>query len=332
MDREKDMSTEMTADYGRIGVLMGGYSSERDISLKSGKAIFCSLTSQGYNVLSIDIVDRDQDKIINVISKAKIDIAFIALHGQLGEDGIIQEILENLGIVYTGSGIHANRLAFDKSISQILFRKNNINVPAYVMLSIKDQVGIDQKIRKIVTFPVIVKPTCEGSSLGITIVSKKQDLSDALVFAWQFCDHVLVEDLIHGREVTVGILGEEKLPIVEIRTTRDFFDYTAKYEEGMTEYLVPSKLPLTVQKNVQDLAWKAHQILGCSDLSRVDFILDKSFTPYVLEINTIPGFTATSLLPKAAKQAGISFDEVVSHLVHFAYAKKKEKQDITLGC
>ncbi|MCK5081423.1 MAG: D-alanine--D-alanine ligase [Candidatus Omnitrophica bacterium] len=316
--------------FGRVGVLMGGVSSEREISLKSGKAITEALLRQGCDIIALDILDGEYKKIRSVIEEAGIDAAFIALHGHLGEDGTIQSILEEMSIPYTGSGIEASRLAIDKALAQNLFKKNNINVPSYVTLSRDDQLDIDAVVRQLGGFPVVVKPACEGSSIGIHLAMTPQELRSAITCAREFGPKVLLERYIEGKELTVGILGQEALPVVEICPKRKFFDYEAKYTKGMTDYIVPAGIPEDVSRDLKRTALCAHHVLGCADFSRVDFILDRDQAHYVLEVNTIPGFTSMSLLPKAAFAQGISFDQLCFQLMELAHGKKKEIKDTTL--
>ena len=310
--------------FGRIGVLMGGYSSERDISLKSGKAVFEALQRAGCDVTALDIVERDEKKIAELIKKAGLDIAFIALHGQLGEDGLIQAILDSLNIPFTGSGKEASRRAINKVMTQALLRQNNIPVPHFFGVTNCDQASMPSIIQKIHQWPVVVKPACEGSSIGVTIVSKPDALAPALKLAWQYGPEALVEQYIQGRELTVGILNETPLPIIEICPKANFFDFSAKYQSGTTEYILPAELSDKIAEVIQQTALKTHKILGCADLSRVDFMLDEQGHYYVLEINTIPGFTSVSLLPKAAKHEGIAFEQLCLQLIELAYGKKKE--------
>jgi D-alanine-D-alanine ligase len=315
--------------FGRIGVLMGGYSSERKISLKSGRAIYEALKSQGYDVVALDITDREESRITDFIAEANINIAFIALHGHLGEDGAIQAILEKLAIPYTGSDPKANHCAFDKSLTQKILKRNDILIPECVLLS-KDDQNAATVIRSAWDFsPTVIKPACEGSSIGIEIVHDKDELECALERAWDYGPHVLFEQYIPGRECTVSILRDQSLPVVEICPKRDFFDFTAKYEVGQTHYIVPAQFSKNVTLDLQQTAYRAHIALGCKDFSRVDFILSEDDRPYVLELNTIPGFTQTSLLPKAALAAGISFNQLCHQLVEYAYAKKKKENHST---
>jgi D-alanine-D-alanine ligase len=314
--------------FGHIGVLMGGYSSEREISLRSGMAVYEALKGQGFHVTFLDIADREEEKIAAFVSAFRLDMAFIALHGHLGEDGTIQTILERLQIPYTGSGPRASRLALNKALAQDIFQKNNIPVPPYVTLSCEEMSQRKSLMDEISFFPVVVKPAQEGSSIGVTLVSGPQTLEEAMRKAWQYGDRILIERYIKGKELTVGILGQEALPVIEIRPQRPFFDFTAKYSAGMTDYIVPATLTGEVSRELQKTALRAHRILGCEDLSRVDFMLAEDNTPYVLEVNTIPGFTATSLLPKAAKAIGTDFDRLCVRLLGLAYGKKKKVKNM----
>lgn len=310
--------------YGLIGVLMGGYSSERDISLKSGNAVYQALKEEGCGVVALDIQQKEGAIIKNMIRESGIKLAFIALHGKLGEDGKIQAILEDLRIPYTGSGVQASRLALNKALAQNLFKNNGINVPTHVNLSKNDKVSILSNIESLDCFPLVVKPACEGSSIGISIVHDQSQLQPALEQAWALDDEVLVERFIAGREMTVGILDQTPLPVIEIKPKKDFFDFQAKYQPGMTEYIVPAEISDQLNKNIQEEALKAYRVLGCEGFSRVDFMVDSNDVPYVLEINTVPGFTATSLLPKAAKESGISFNQLCLRIVDLAYGKKEK--------
>ncbi|MCK5012398.1 MAG: D-alanine--D-alanine ligase [Candidatus Omnitrophica bacterium] len=321
---------ELREQIGRVGILLGGVSSEREISLKSGKAITEALLRQGFDVVALDVVDGDYKKVTSLIKEAGIDIVFIALHGQLGEDGTIQSILEEINIPYTGSGVEASRLAIDKALAQSVFKENGIEVPAYVTLSRDDELRIDAVAQQFGGFPIVVKPAREGSSIGIHLTMTPDELTSAVEGAWKYGPTVLLEQYIEGRELTVGILGQEALPVVEICPKGKFFDYEAKYTKGMTDYIVPAEIPEDVLFGLQRTAFCAHQVLGCADFSRVDFMLGGNQAHYVLEVNTIPGFTSTSLLPKAAQAQGISFDQLCFKLMELAYGKKKEFKDAAL--
>ena len=302
---------------------MGGSSSEREISLKSGQAIYNALSDAGCKVKALDIISNDEDEIFSFIKDSNIDIAFIALHGRLGEDGTIQTILQKANVPYTGSGINASRLALNKALSQEIFRQKDIRIPDYIVLSDKDSIDIDGIVDKLNSLPVVVKPCNEGSSLGITVVTEKKDLRPAISAAFKYGCQILVEDYIPGRELTVGVLGNTPLPVVEIQPKNSFFDFEAKYQKGMTDYIVPAQIPPRLASVVKEMAVEAHFALSCCDFSRADFIIDEKQHPYILEVNTIPGFTETSLFPKAAKAVGLDFTQLCLKLIQLAYEKKK---------
>jgi D-alanine-D-alanine ligase len=308
---------------GLIGVLMGGFSSERDISLKSGKAVFAALREAGCRVTAIDIVSSDTEEIAYQLKDSGIEAAFIALHGQFGEDGGVQSLLEKFHIPYTGSGAEASRLAMNKISSYEAFEKAGLIPPAHRVLRKGEAFEPDDVLAKI-GCPLIVKPSSEGSSIGITIVQRPEEFPAAVQTAFGFGPEILVETYVSGREMTVGILGEEPLPVLEIRSRNVFFDFAAKYQQGMTDYLVPAPLSPDVSQKLQQMALRAHRALGCEHFSRVDFMLDADMRPWILEINTIPGFTATSLLPKAAKAAGIEFPQLCLKIIRMAYETTKK--------
>ncbi len=312
-----------TSKFGHIGILMGGYSSEREISLKSGQAVLEALKKTNCRVTPLDITMKDEREIEKFIKDSGIDVAFIALHGKLGEDGVIQSILERLDIPYTGSGVEASQRAINKIKTQLLLKENKIPVAPHVICSSKDTIDPKHLVKEI-GLPLVVKPASEGSSIGITIVQTEKDIAPALKIAFEYGDSVLIEGFIQGRELTVGILDNKFLPIIEIRPQAQFFDFKAKYKSGTTEYIIPAQLPDAVAKSIGETALYAHQVLGCRDFSRIDVMLDKNNKPYILEINTIPGFTSVSLLPKAAKQAGLEFPQLCLKLIELAYEKKKQ--------
>ena len=317
--------------FGRVGVLMGGYSSEREISLKSGKAVFEALIGAGCDALALDIRAQEEKRIAELIREAQMDVAFITLHGRLGEDGVIQSILDGLNIPYTGSGPEASRRAINKVTTQDLLRQHGIPVAPSFGVSRKEESSAATILKKIPQFPIVVKPSCEGSSIGVSLVRGPAGLEPALNLAWQYGDEALIEQYLEGRELTVGILDEMPLPVIEICPKENFFDFNAKYQSGTTEYILPAKLEEKVADDIGRTALMTHRLLGCRDLSRVDFILDNQARHYVLEINTIPGFTSMSLLPKAAKLLGINFEQLCLKLVKLAYGKKKESGTFTVG-
>ncbi len=305
---------------GRIGILMGGSSTEREVSLKSGKAVLESLKKAGVDALGIDITTDNHQETAELIKLQNIDCAFLALHGRFGEDGQIQSILDSLKIPYTGSGANASRLAMDKVASRKLFKKQGLNVPKDLVLS--KITGYDKSaILKEFGYPLVIKPATHGSSVGLTIVDKEEDLARAIDLAFSFDERVLVEEYVSGIESTVGILDGRVLPVVEIVPKNRFFDYEAKYKHGMTDYIVPARFHGDIILKLQESAYKAHTVLGCYGCSRVDIILSKDNLPFVLEVNTIPGMTETSLLPKAALVTGIDFTQLCIRLIELAYEK-----------
>lgn len=307
-------------ELGRIGVLMGGASSERDISLKSGKSVYEAFRQLGVDVVAIDIKSEDAEENINLIKSQNIDCAFLALHGRFGEDGQIQQILDSIDLPYTGSGVDASRLAMDKVLSRKIFESNGLAVPRYRVFEGK---SFPEKWNNHLGLPLVIKPATHGSSIGLSIIDKEQDLKRAVDLAFSYDDRIIIEEYIKGRELTVGILEERALPVIEIIPKKMFFDFEAKYQAGMTDYVVPAQISEEVAQATKDAALKAHQLLGCSGCSRVDLILGKDGVPYVLEVNTIPGLTSTSLLPKAARCVGIEFSQLCLKLIQLAYEKRK---------
>jgi D-alanine-D-alanine ligase len=289
--------------FGRIGVLAGGPSSERDISLRSGKAVYNALLSKGLDAILLDV----KDDVCTVINDNKIDAAFIALHGRYGEDGTVQKMLEDAGIPYTGSGVKASALALDKIASKEAFVMNNIPVPKYIVFE-NNKFDIDDADK--IGFPLVVKPQFEGSSIGLSIVKEKKLLSGALDKAFQYGERIVLEEYIAGRELTVGILNDKSLPVIEIVTRNNVYDYEAKYKDSATQYLVPAPIDKETYEEAGRLGSAAHNALGCRSFSRVDMIADPSGKIFVLEVNTIPGMTERSLLPKAAEANGLRFSEL----------------------
>jgi D-alanine-D-alanine ligase len=309
-------------DFGRVGVLMGGPSSEREISLKSGKAVLSALIASGVDALGIDIVTDNKEENIRLLRNYNLDCAFIALHGRFGEDGAIQEILERVGLPYTGSGVQASRLAMDKIGALKIFREGKLYVPRSHFLE-RSAYNKNNNFSNDLGFPLVIKPANHGSSIGLSIVELEQEIPEAIQLAFQFDERIVVEEYISGRELTVGVLDEIPLPVIEIVPKHKFFDFEAKYQAGLTDYIIPAPLQKDVAENVQQAALKAHQLLGCFGCSRTDIILSRDNLPFVLETNTIPGMTATSLLPKAARILGIDFNRLCLKLLELAYEKTK---------
>ncbi len=297
--------------YKRVGVLLGGMSAEREVSLKSGRAVAAGLTRAGYDVVEID-AQRD---LCRRLADAEVEAVYIALHGRFGEDGTVQGMLEMMGIPYTGSSVLVSALVMDKEITRTLLAAASLPIPQGFTLT-KDQPA---ELPTGWRVPVVAKPANEGSSVGIEIVRKKSDFARAVQNALCHSDRALVEEFVSGAEVTVSVIDGEVLGALEIEPHSDFYDYSAKYDEGGSTHHVPPRLPQDRIDEALTLAERAYQILGCSGSVRVDLIVPEDARTVILEANTIPGMTETSLLPEiAAKAASISFDELVSRIIEGA--------------
>lgn len=303
-------------DFGKVGVILGGPSREREVSIRSGKAIASALRSAGLDIVEIG----EKEDIVQGVLEAGIDVAFLALHGRYGEDGTIQRFLEQRGIPYTGSGPEASLAGLYKVRAKELFRDAGIPTPDWLVV----RRGELPDWRRFV-FPVVIKPVMEGSSIGLTIVNDRESLPDALDLAFSMGDEVLLETYVPGREITVGILGENALPVVQIDTARSFYDFEAKYQKGHTRYLVPAPIAPALTGRIQELGLAAHRAVGCRDFSRVDMILGPEDSPVVLEVNTIPGFTETSLLPKAAAAQGIDFTGLCLRILNLCKQRREHE-------
>jgi len=329
MENQKIDQAEFRKKCGKIGILMGGPSSERDISLKSGSAVFEAFSSSGFETVAIDIQTDNEAANIITIEEQRIACAFIALHGRFGEDGGIQSLLDRIRMPYSGSGVEASRLAMDKSVSGKLFAANGLHIAQQVVFTKDTYVSSGEKISvSCFNFPLVVKPARHGSSIGLSVVTSKDSLAHAIEFAFAFDEVIVIEEYIKGRELTVGILDDRALPPIEIVPAKGIFDYEAKYNKGMTEYVVPASLPLPLARKVQEAAEQAHHILGCFGYSRVDIILREDNIPFVLEVNTIPGLTQTSLLPKAARVIGIDFLNLCMRMLNTAFLRSHDKTKV----
>ncbi len=305
-------------EIGKIAVIAGGPSNERDISIKSGLAVYNALRREG---LSVEWLELGEGDIKKTVERIPFDIAFIALHGKIGEDGTIQKMLERMPRPYTGSGVLASRLALDKIASRRIFKKHGIPVPEYKVLN-RQSIKVPNKF----SFPVVIKPQREGSSIGLSLARNNVEFKKACMKALRYGTNIIVEKYIKAREITVGILGERALPVVEIISDRTFYDFYAKYKDDKTEYKVPASLPDRIYKKAQALGLAAYNALNCRDFSRVDMLLGEDKKIYVLEVNTIPGLTERSLLPKAAAASGISFNRLCIELLRLAIRNKGRKK------
>jgi len=301
---------ELSLKKKKVGVMMGGLSREREISLKTGKAILKVLTEKGYSACSIDV----GEDIAEVLVKKKIECAFLALHGRFGEDGTIQGMLELMRIPYTGSGVLASALALHKIMAKKFFYCEEIPTPRYEVFGRQE---IERNLTRNLTLalPVVVKPAREGSTIGVSIVRREEELVPALEEAGKYDEEILVEEFMKGKEITVGILEDIPLPIVEILPKTGFYDYYSKYTKGETEYFIPARIPREKYLYAQEIGLKAFQTLRCSGCARVDLMTDEDGNPFVIDVNTMPGMTETSLLPKAAGYAGIAFGDLIERIL-----------------
>lgn len=299
----------------KIAVLYGGWSSERPISLLSGRAVARALEEAGHRVVRIDPRDRTLADV-----PEDVDAVFILLHGAFGEDGGAQEVLQRRGIPYTGSGPDASRLAMDKVAAREAFSRAEIAVAPGMAVRRGDPSLDAERVRAAIGPPPwFVKPSCDGSSMGVTRVVEEARLPAALETAFGLGETALIEKAVAGREFTVGILGDRTLPLIELKPEREFYDYKAKYApDGGTQYVVFPTLPLDDADRIAAAARGAFAALGCRDVGRVDVILGRDRVPYVLEVNTIPGMTEKSLLPKAAAATGLSFGQLCERIVELA--------------
>lgn len=306
----------------KVAVLMGGRSLERSVSLMSGRRVARALADKGHDVLTLDI----DENLVPTLLESKPDLVYIALHGKYGEDGTIQELLEIIDIPYTGPGPLSSIIGFNKVLTKELFKANGVPTPEYFTLSSStfEEMGASRLLSiawKKLGSPVVVKPAAQGSALGVRIVEKEEELAGALVSALGYDERVLLERYVEGREVSVSVVGHDPpqaLPAVEVEPRSGFFDFESRYTPGKTEYFVPARIPDDVAREVERLALKAHGLLMCRDLSRVDMIIGTDGVPYLLELNISPGMTETSLLPLAAQAAGLSFADLVERLVELA--------------
>ncbi len=295
-------------NFGKVAVLLGGRSAEREISLQSGQAVLTALLESGVDAQAFDPAQQS----LEMLKQQGFDRAFIALHGRFGEDGTIQGVLEWLGIPYTGSGVMASALAMDKWRTKLVWQAAGIRSPRFEILQENSHF---EQVAENLGLPLIIKPAREGSTIGLSKVRHKEDVAAAYQLAAQHDALVLAEEFIVGKELTVAILGETPLPIVRIEVAGDLYDYEAKYLSDATQYFCPSGLPAEQEKAIQQQALQAYRVLGCQGWGRVDLILDAAGEFYFLEANTSPGMTNHSLVPMAARTAGIPFAELVLNIL-----------------
>lgn len=302
----------------RVMVLMGGKSPEHEVSISSGNKVTQSLNTEKFEV--IPLVISKEGKGFETIVESKPDVVFIAIHGPYGEDGTVQGMLEMIGIPYTGAGVLASAIGMDKEMFKKVMAGMNIRVAKSITISKNDDENI---ILEKFSLPVVVKPSSQGSSVGVSIVHKEEDLKKALEKSFHYGPKIIVEEFLPGMEVSCGVLGNKNpvaLPVIEIVPKNEFFDYQAKYESGKSEEVVPARISEELTKKVQEMAIRVYKAVDCRGFGRIDMIISKG-EPYVLEINTIPGLTPASLLPKEAATAGITYPELIEKLIDFALEK-----------
>ncbi len=329
----------MTEKVRKVGLILGGASPEREVSLLSARSVYDALLSNNIEVvlvdpaLGTDQLENPDDFFANSNNKnvakenyikslqtgllADVDIVFNALHGKWGEDGTIQSLFELEGIPYTGSGVLASSISMNKAFSKVMFKHNGVSTAEWFVVD-KENINlsdIDEFITNTFDYPCVIKPNDQGSAIGLSICHSFSELDDAIKTASAYCCNIIIEDYIGGHEITVGILGLHSYPVLEIKPKHDFYDYTCKYTHGMSEYEVPAKFPEKTLKQIQDQAMKAFTAVGCKVYGRVDFRLSENLEPYCLEVNTLPGLTSTSLLPKTAKADGLSFEELILQII-----------------
>jgi D-alanine-D-alanine ligase len=302
----------------RVGVIMGGSSGERDVSLRSGAAVAAALEARGHDVVRFTLDESFGPELGVTLQRARIDAAFLAVHGRLGEDGCLQGLLELAKIPYTGSSVLASALAMNKLKAKEMFRLHNVPTPPYYTVSGTDDLADLESIHGSFGFPVIVKPRGEGSSLGVAKATNIVELASAIDVALELDDTVIVERFVSGLEINVGILDGQVLGAIEIAPKKGIYDYEAKYTPGMTEYFMPARIPPTRYRGVLNLADRAARALGCSGAYRVDLLVTSGENEYVLEVNTLPGMTETSLLPKIAASAGYDFGRLCEAILEGA--------------
>ncbi len=301
-------------DYGKVAVLLGGRSAEREISLKSGHAVLDALRGKGIDAYPFDPAEQSMEALL----QQQFNRVYVSLHGRYGEDGTVQGALELMGLPYTGSGVLASALAMDKWRTKLIWQAVGICSPRSIVLNDESNLG---EVVSALGLPLIIKPVREGSTIGLTKIKHEKDLLAAFQLAAKHDFLVLAEEFISGKELTVGILGEMPLPLVRIEVAGELYDYQAKYFSDDTHYFCPSGLPDDEEKAIQAAALQAYQVLGCEGWGRIDLILDSTGTPYFLEANTSPGMTNHSLVPMAAKEAGITFEDLVLKILELSYVE-----------
>jgi D-alanine-D-alanine ligase len=313
-----------------ILVICGGVSTEREISLKSGQCVYNALVNKGYK--NVRLFDLTFDNLKDVLSLNP-DIAFLALHGKGGEDGSIQGMLELARIPYTGPGITCSAVCMDKIMTKRILENAGLPTPKFVVRRKDECVNYETVAEELIheiKLPMVLKSPCQGSSIGVVIVKKREEMIPAIQEVFKYGSHLLAEQFVDGTEVTLPILGNDKLtvfPIIEITSEREFYDYTAKYTRGLCHHIIPACIESSTAKEITLIGERAYKVLNCTGLSRIDFIVDREKGPMVIEVNTLPGMTDMSLFPDAARYIGISYEELVERILDLGYEYKRELRD-----
>lgn len=314
----------------KIMVVCGGFSSEREISLRSGKAVFDALQKKGYvNAFLFDLTRENAGKIIEI----RPDIVFVTLHGKGGEDGCIQGLLELAGIPYTGSGVGASAVCMNKIFTKQVLNDTGLPTAKFSVLrkdDCKDLAKQSQILIEKIGLPMVLKSPCQGSSIGVVIVKEASEMIPAMQEVFKYGEHLLAEQFVDGTEITLPIMGNEELtvlPVIEITSEREFYDYTSKYTPGLCHHIIPACIDTVTEKKVIEIGRKAYHILNCCGLARIDFIIDKIHGPMIIEVNTSPGMTDMSLFPDAARYVGISYEELVERILLYGFATHRDLLD-----
>ena len=314
----------------KVMVVCGGFSSEREVSLRSGKAVYSALQKVGYtNATLFDLTRENAGEII----PARPDIVFIALHGKGGEDGCVQGLLELAGIPYTGPGVGSSAVCMNKIFTKQVLNDAGLPTAKFFVMrkeECRDFVMQSKMLIKKIGLPMVLKSPCQGSSIGVVIVKNADEMVPAMQEVFKYGDHLLAEQFVEGTEITLPIMGNEELtvlPVIEITSEREFYDYTSKYTPGLCHHIIPACIDAVTEKQVIEIGKKAYHVLNCCGLARIDFIVDKKNGPMIIEVNTSPGMTDMSIFPDAARYVGISYEELVEKILIFGIEKKRDLTD-----
>ena len=311
----------------KVMVICGGVSTEREVSLRSGKAIYDALVRKGY--CNAELFDLKIDNISEILEK-KPDIAFLGLHGRGGEDGCIQGFLELAGIPYTGPGVATSAVCMDKILTKRVLANAGLPTPKFEVYRKEECSDVNAVINDLIEkigLPMVLKSPCQGSSIGVVLVKSKETMASAIAEVFKYGEHLLAEQFVDGPELTLPIMGNDDLnilPVIEITSEREFYDYTAKYTNGLCHHIIPANIDKTTEEQIIEFGKQAYKVLDCKVLSRIDFIVDKNDGPMIIEVNTLPGMTDMSLFPDAARYTGIGYDDLIEMLLEYGLYARRE--------